>query len=163
MLVRLLQIFTMIASLSTQALACNYKLLELEADSFHTKIWSGVLITESLVKENLAFLRDEKDISQTPAHPEGFYALYQDITDKIKDKRFQQFADICKNIYESNNNLTKASVYMLLQKVGDKSLKELNTLKKLAAFKRQDSRREHSDIGSKLDFFLNADKTRIAQ
>ena len=68
------------------------------------------------------------------------------------------FSTVCKKIYDESDSTHKAGIYMLLEKVTEKSLKQLATLKKLQQFKKQyDSKPRSADADSTLNYFLNID------
>ncbi|MGC8483234.1 MAG: hypothetical protein ACP5OE_06280 [Thermodesulfobium sp.] len=146
--------------LTTSAYGINPKRLEFEADTYQHRIWSRVPSEVKMIKESLSFLSDDDKFDKKYAQPEGFLKFYKEVNDEIKDESFLRFSAECRKIFEgSENDRNKVAVYMLLEKVSEKSLKYLRSLKKLEKFKSQyEDKLKETDTNSSLEYFLNIDK-----
>ena len=160
MRIKLLVIIVTAFQLTTSAYGINHKRLEFEADTYQHRIWSRVPSEVKMIKGSLSFLCDEDKFDKKHAQSGGFLKFYKEVNDEIKDEIFIKFSEVCRKIFEgSENDRNKAAVYMLLEKVREKSLKYLGTLKKLEDFKKQYADKlKETDANSSLEYFLNIDK-----
>ncbi len=148
----------MVAHVTSMAFGCNLKSLDINAEECETKIWAGITIPESKVRDYLTFLNEEQFVSAKYTTSQTFEILYNDITRKLSNSNFLAFARACKNVYESDDSLQKTAVHMLLKKVSDKILKHQEILKKLQNLKKKDQDATLPDYKKNLQLFLNADK-----
>lgn len=150
----------MTSQLTTAAYSINNKLLNLEAETFSSKIWSGVSIQKNRIKESLGFLSETDVADIKSSQPPSFKSFYEKITSQVQDKKFLQFARECNSIYEEENDLiTKLAVQLLLEKVTEKYAADLHKVEKLKEVKAQmPNNRQQSDRDRIFNIFLNADK-----
>lgn len=141
----------------------NSKRLELEADIHKTRIFSGIPTDETMVKKSVSsFLNEGEVFEPRYTQHETFLKLYSDGVQQVEEDNFIKFSSVCKKIYEESDDTHKAGVYMLFDKVKEKSLKQIATLKKLQQFKEHhDSKPKSMDADSTLNYFLNIDTTPI--
>ena len=160
MILKLLGIVTVLSQLTHMAYSSNIKILDMEADTFKTKIWSNDDISESNIKESLIFLYNPEEVDKKYCNQKEFNKLYFDITHKIEKEEFLRFANSCQQIYENNENNIKIAVHMLFEKVSEKYYKDFKILKKLESFKKQENQffRSKSSNEDILNIFINADK-----
>jgi len=138
------------------------KLLNLEADTYTSRLGSRYPILEENIKNSLIFVTDLNLIGQKYFDPEGFNNLQSIALSKIPTEEFQQFANSCKKLYQyygQENTLKSSSVYLLFEKVTEKYYKDYKLLQKLNSFKKRNQKIE-SKIGNTrlIDTFINADK-----
>ena len=161
MSIKLLGIMIMTLHLTTSAYGINHKRLELEADTYQHRIWSRTPSDETMVRGSLSFLSKEDSIDPRYTQTESFLKFYKEANDEINDERFLVFSDTCKKIFEESDNLHKAAIYMLLEKIREKSLHHLKSIKKLEAFKREhESTFNEKDANGFLNYFLNIDSIK---
>lgn len=160
MSIKFLGVLIMASQLTTSAYGINHKRLEFEADTYEHRIWTGVPSKEKMIKESLSFIGDEDKFEQKYIQTASFLKFYKEVNNEINDEIFLNFSGTCKKIFEeSDNDRSKAAVYMLLEKVREKSLKYLSSLEKLEKFKRRHAEKfKATDVNGSLDYFLNIDK-----
>ncbi len=117
----------MICLLSSPAYCINYKRLDEEAQSCFTKIWSGPFLSKPKVREKLTFMHEEDEKVKKYSDSQKFQKLYDSLeagTSKKKlpgieprNQRFLEFAKMCEEIFQEENDVLKASVYQLLKRV----------------------------------------------
>lgn len=158
--IKFLGALIMASQLTTSAYGINHKRLEFEADTYEQRIWSRVPSDEKMIKGSLSFIGDEDKVDQKYTQAASFFKFYKEVNNEINDERFLNFSEACKKIFEeSENDRNKAAVYMLLEKVREKSLKYLSSVEKLEKFKRQhEDKFKETNANSSLDYFLNIDK-----
>ena len=161
MTIKFLGVILMTSQLTTLAYGVNYKRLDFEADTYQHRIWSRVPSDDKMVKSSLSFLSDEDKFDEKYTDFNEFIHSYNEANKEIENENFSQFSGTCKKIFEENNSdRNKAAVYMLLEKVREKSLKHLKSLKKLEKFKKQETNKLKQDyINKSLKYFLNVDKS----
>jgi len=153
-----LGVLIMTSQLITEAYCINNKLLNLEAETCSSKIWSGVHIPKYKIKESLGFLSDT-DIADTKlSQARNFKSFYEKITGQVQDRKFLQFAQECRNIYDEENDLTKLAIHLLLEKVTEKYTADLHKAEKLKEIRPQTPNNKQSDRENIFNIFLNADK-----
>lgn len=161
MSIKFLGSMIMVLQLTTSAYGINYKRLELEADTYQHRIWSRVPSDETMVRGSLSFLNKEDPIDPRYTQTKSFLKFYKEANDEIKDQDFLGFTVTCKKIFEESDNLHKAAVYMLLEKIKEKSLNHLRSLEKLEKFKREhENTLNEKDASGSLDYFLNFDSIK---
>ncbi|EKE10425.1 MAG: hypothetical protein ACD_16C00036G0015 [uncultured bacterium] len=161
--IKFLGITIMALQLTTSAYAgINYKLLELEADTYHHRIWSGTPSDEEMIKKSLIFMSKEDTIDTKYTQAESFLKFYKESNDAIGNAYFHSFSLTCKQIFDDSDNLHKAAVYMLLESVREKSAKIIKLRKKIEESDRryEETPREGDPNSDRiLDYFLNFDKS----
>lgn len=126
MSIKFLGAMIMALQLTTSAYGINHKRLELEADTYQHRIWSRVPSDETMVRGSLSFVSKEDSFDPRYTQAESFLKFYKEANDEIKDEGFLGFSDTCKKIFETSDDLHKAAVYILLEKIREKSLHHLN-------------------------------------
>lgn len=160
--IKFLGAMVMALQLTTSAYGINYKRLELEADTYQHRIWSRVPSDETMVRRSLSFVTKEDTIDPKYTRSESFLDFCREANDEIKDEGFLGFSNTCKNIFESSDDLHRAAVYMLLEKIREKSLHHLKSIKKIEAFKREyENTHNEKDANGSLDYFLNIDTVDV--
>jgi hypothetical protein len=157
MLKKLLGVLIVTSQIATTAYGSNDKLLELEADAYTSKIWSGVPVSKDSIKESLSFLYDKEMVDEKYSNPIKIELLEKE----NQDLQFINFSKNCQSIYEEGEDITKISVNMLFQRVSEKYLKDLHKFDRLKAFKEKEKQIQSEsmfNIGNMLDIFANADK-----
>lgn len=113
----------------SQAECCNYRLLDMNADSFNERLWSRTPISKELISEHLNFLDYENDqLIDQYAQNEKFKSLYTQYENKILSDEFKKFSNNCREIYEeyeSLDPLVQAATHMMLERVAQKADKYL--------------------------------------
>ena len=118
--------------------AFNPKRLELEADNHTMKIFSKLIPQKDMITRSISSVLDDHQIPNASyCQPEVFQELYNATKQLSEEPQLLTFADVCKEIYDQSNDLTKAGVYLLLNKVKEKSLKQIKALNKVAEFKKE--------------------------
>jgi hypothetical protein len=158
--IKFLGALIMASQLTASAYGINHKRLEFEADTYEHRIWSRVPSDEKMIKGSLSFIGDEDKVDQKYTQIASFVKFYKEVNNEINDERFLDFSETCKKIFEeSDSDRNKAAVYMLLEKVREKSLKYLSSVEKLEKFKRQhEDKFKETNANSSLDYFLNIDR-----
>ncbi len=156
---KLLGLLMMTFMLANPTYGVNHKRLELEADIHKTRIFSGIPSDESMIKSSVSsFLSENETFEPKYTQHEAFLKFYSETIPQVEEDSFLMFSTVCKKIYDESDSTHKAGIYMLLEKVTEKSLKQLATLKKLQQFKKQyDSKPRSTDADSTLNYFLNID------
>ena len=155
---------TMIVALqlTTSAYAINHKRLELEADIYQHRILSRVPSDETMVRGSLSFVSKEDSFDSRYAQSESFLKFYKEANDEIKYEGFLCFSDTCVSVFEMSDNLHKAAVYMLLERVKKIIADKVKFFKRMETLKQQ-----HMDNFSKreadesLTYFLNIDVVKV--
>lgn len=161
MSIKFLGAMIMALQLTTSAYGINHKRLELEADTYQHRIWSRVPSDETMVRGSLSFVSKEDSFDPRYTQSESFLKFYKEANDEIKDEGFLGFSDTCKKIFETSDDLHKAAVYILLEKIREKSLHHLKSIKKIEAFKREyENTLNEKDANGSLDYFLNIDSIK---
>lgn len=163
MTIRILGLLMMVFTLVNTAYGFNPKRLELEADIYKTRIFSGIPTDETMVKKSVSSFLNEGEVFEPKyTQHEAFLKFYSDSIQQVEEGNFIDFSVVCKKIYEESDDMHKAGIYMLFEKVKEKSLKQIATLKKLQQFKEQyDSKPKSMDADSTLNYFLNIDTTPV--
>lgn len=95
--------------------ACNSTRLDSDVEAMHTKIWRGLEITERDVRDSLSFLHDEEN-----------FRKYKDLEfgktieikkNSIDNQNYHTFSDICKKIYQENNDEKQIAVSIFFNEV----------------------------------------------
>lgn len=109
---------------SNKAESCNYKLLDMNADSFNERIWNKVHSSSKVLLERFNFLDYEnQDIIEKYTQNSKFNDLYSKYSSEIKNKDFEVFSETCRNLYYEYENidpLVQASAYMMYERVSHK-------------------------------------------
>ncbi|MBA3814523.1 MAG: hypothetical protein H0X26_08595 [Alphaproteobacteria bacterium] len=156
--IKLLGFLTITCILANPLYGFNSKRLELEADMYKTRIFSSVPADEGMIKSSVSsFLTDNEIFQPKYIQLETFQKFYNDIIQQTEEKNLIAFSEICKKIYDVSDDRYKAGIYLLLEKVQEKSFKQLATLKKLQQFKQYDLKPRNIDADRTLDYFLNID------
>lgn len=143
----------------TPLYATDEKILNLEAEAFHSKMLAEVRITEPMILEGLHFIRDEEKINNRYKDPQKFSSLVQEIKNRDKNiHELKEFALTCQKIYEAQDD-KRISLHVLLEKVKDIYFSHLAFLEK----PRQLSTNSPSEFlksfsQETLDNFFNPDK-----
>ena len=155
--IKFLGALIMISQLTTSVYGINHKLLEFEADTYEHRIWSRIPSEETMIKGSLSFISDEDKFDPKYIQVASFLKFYKEANNEINHESFLNFSETCKKIFEeSDNDRNKVAVYMLLEKVREKSLKYLSSVEKLEKFKRQhEDKFKETNVNGSLDYFLN--------
>ncbi|MBY0501690.1 MAG: hypothetical protein K2P93_06795 [Alphaproteobacteria bacterium] len=157
--IKILGMFIMISHITSSSYAINFKRLEMEADTYHHRILSGVASDEKMIRKSLCFLSDKDAYDEKYKQPATFNQFYENTMDRVKHHSFSLFSQTCKKMFEEEENeKNKAAIYLLLEKVSEKSLAHVNTLQRLQEFKRHHDDGNEKDISGSFDYFLNIDK-----
>lgn len=147
--------------LTTTTYGVNFKRLDLEADTYQHRILTKVPSDKTMIKKSLCFLTDEEKLNQEYTNSEKFITFYNEANKEISDKEFLNFSSSCKEIFEESNDRYKVSAYMLLERVKNKILTQMMSLKKLEDITKQyeyDTKTNTSDTNEILNYFSNIDK-----
>lgn len=163
MTIRILGLLMMTFTLANTVYGFNPKRLELEADIHKTRIFSGIPTDETMVKKSVSSFLNEGEVFELKyTQHETFLKLYSDSVQQMDENNFINFSVVCKKIYEESDETHKVGVYMLFEKIKEKSLKQIAILKKLQQFKEQyDSKPKSMDAESTLNYFLNIDTASV--
>ena len=162
MSIKFLGIMTMALQLTTSAYGINYKRLELEADIYQHRIWSRTPSNEEMVRESLSFVSKEDSFDPRYIQSDSFLKFYKEANDEIKHEGFLSFSDTCKKIFDTSDDLHKAAVYILLEKIREKTVHNLKLIKKMNEFKKEHrSNFNDEDASKSLDYFLNIDHVDV--
>lgn len=102
--------------LVSTAYGYNYKLLDLEADAFVSKLCSGTPIKQARVKESLELLKPKKDVGSKYSSPR----FEDDLIAQMKDDKFSRFAATCKNVSTEGDESARIAANLLLERVSEK-------------------------------------------
>lgn len=149
----------MASYLTTAAHSYNPKRLEQEAEECTTKVWAGLRIQGSQLKDHLHFLSDKDQLPQKYTQFRSFNDFYENLKTKLSDSRFCQFMEDCKIVYEeSEPTATKVAVLMLVESVAKKFEDSLKKVEKAKAVSSQTTSVGYPDTGSVMEAFFNADR-----
>jgi hypothetical protein len=115
----------------------------MEADKYCQRMRINILSKKEMIKESLCFLSDKETPKKKYTELKKFDKLYSKLNKKIKNINFKDFSDSCREIFSSDASIyQKASLYMLLKKVGEISLNQIHRSKKLKKLKKLNPPRE---------------------
>lgn len=140
----------------TETHSYNEKLLDSEADTYTSKICSGVTIRKEKVQESLDFLN--KGDAVDPKYSQSTF--HNQVVAQVQGAQFAKFAGICRGVYDEGDETTKIAVNLLLERVAGKYkdfLKKTQQLKAPAA-QAQDSP-PAVGTGQLINIFSTADKS----
>jgi isopropylmalate/homocitrate/citramalate synthase len=122
MLYKILGLTLILSQAASHVFACNNKLLNMEADSLHSRISSAVPVTVSQIQKSLDFLQDTQQLNKKYVDSQSFQHFYSHLSKNVTDEAFKDFSEKCKSLYNAkqSNELTKAAIFLLLEKVYNK-------------------------------------------
>ena len=94
----------------------NYKMLDLEAGTFFSKLCSSTPIRQERVKESLDLLKSKEDMGSKYSHP----SFPDELASQVKDDKFSRFAALCKSVSAEGDEPTRVAAGLLLEKVAEK-------------------------------------------
>lgn len=155
---------TMIVALQLSATAygISYKRLEHEADTYQHRALSKTPSDQEMVKKSLSFMSKEDLFDPKYTQSESFLKFYKETNDELKHDGFLSFSDTCMSVFEMSDDLHKAAVYMLLERVKKIIADKVKLFKRMETLKQQ-----HGDNFSKreadesLTYFLNIDVVKV--
>lgn len=95
--------------------ACNSTRLDSDVEAMHTIIWRGLEITESDVRESLNFLYDEEQFRKYKDL--NFEKTTESMKNSVDNQNYHTFSNICKKIYEENNDEKQIAVSIFFNEV----------------------------------------------
>ena len=95
--------------------ACNSTRLDSDVEAMHTRIWRELEITESDVRESLNFLYDEEKFRKNKDLEFG--KTTESKKNSIDNQNYHTFSDICKKIYEENDDEKQIAVSIFFNEV----------------------------------------------
>lgn len=160
----------------SSASAINYKLLDMEANVYANRFWSGAKISKEAIGADLRYMDDSEETLSTYSNKTKFNELYKNIKSMYKGNkvvwytqerdRFISFAKDCKRIFNANeeNQLQQAAVHLLLERVEGVFHGDLFKAEKSKALKANTPQRNISAAELKrfVEFFSDADKNIAA-
>ena len=155
---------TMIVALqlTTSAYGINHKRLELEADIYQHRIWSKTPSDEEMVRKSLSFMSKEDSFDSRYTQSESFLKFYKKVNGEIKHEGFLSFSDTCKKIFETSDDLHKAAVYMLLERVTERTSDNLKFVTRMDSLKKEyENAPYEKDANGTLEYFLNIDTVDV--
>ena len=140
----------------------NRKLLDMNAETFSNRLWSGERISGEDIQEDLKFLHNHEDVKDKVG---SFKELYEKKIILMPDAGFISFANACKEIYEKNDSKTGVAVIMFFEEVSKKYKPMYTKLQKLKALHEQEEKNRQtgtnkwtSDDEAALDLVRHADR-----
>jgi hypothetical protein len=158
MIIRLLGVAIMVSQLSSAAYATNTKLLDREADTYSSKIWSGISISESQLKQNFSFLYNPEQVDKKYGNKSFFNEELQSVKNTLKDDKFNNFCQTCMEVFKKGDKGTQIGIHMLFEKVAEKYSLELKRLGILRNRNKENTDNNPHSPNNILNVFSNADK-----
>jgi hypothetical protein len=95
--------------------ACNSTRLDSDVETMHTRIWRGLDITESDVRESLNFLDDEEKFREYKDLEFG--KTIESKKNSIDNQNYHAFSEICKKIYQENIDEKQIAISIFFNEV----------------------------------------------
>lgn len=134
---------------------CDQNNLDSQAIDLGSRVYNCQPISEPMVIKHLDFIYDAGSIREKYKNNEEFNILWDKKTRSIANDQFNEFAKLCKKIYEEEIDATKkSSIHMLFEKVSYKVEDYLN-LQKIRSTERHPT---ENSFDSRILDFLNMDK-----
>lgn len=136
------KIFTIVlltACLSkTSYSSANITLLDMEIDTWSSKVWRGDVNDKSDIKGSINFIYSLDTIDKKYLDITSFKEFYKKSRDEVKEisdlskNHFPQFVSLCKKAYkEMNDDKFRVGIYMLLEGVTKRHLEYVRRAKSL--------------------------------
>jgi hypothetical protein len=137
--------------ISEATLGChNYKQLDGHAGKFAHKLWHRTLILESEIRDVVQRLPLRTDVDKNYFSSHNFYELWKEQRNKIQDGQFHYFANLCKRVYETCDELDKIRVFVIFSHVSDEYGRNFTLLQRSNRSRDQKPEFEHEQSFSEM-------------